>query len=135
MRRCCIDFWLEDATDATLVKESYSTNPTAMLLTEEDLGTDLYETLRGQQVGARMLQVSPGSGEGATDYPTVTVIDVLPTRADGEAKRSSGRPARGHAGRVRRPDDHADRHRAADDARRAAADPRQRRAGRPRATS
>ena len=81
-----IDFWLEDATDATLVKESYSTNPTAMLLTEEDLGTDLYETLRGQKVGARMLQISPGSGEGATDYPTVTVVDVLPTRADGEAK-------------------------------------------------
>ncbi|KQY25382.1 peptidylprolyl isomerase [Cellulomonas sp. Root485] len=81
-----IDFWLEDATDATLVKESYTTNPTAMLLTEEDLGKDLYETLRGQQVGARMLQISPGSGEGATDYPTVTVVDVLPTRADGEPK-------------------------------------------------
>lgn len=81
-----IDFLLEDATDASLVKESYSTNPTAMLLTEEDLGTDLYQTLRGQQVGARMLQVSPGSGSGATDYPTVTVVDVLPTRADGEVK-------------------------------------------------
>ena len=81
-----IDFWLEDGTDASLVKESYSTNPTAMLLTEEDLGTDLYETLRGQQVGARLLQISPGSGAGATDYPTVTVVDVLPTRADGEAK-------------------------------------------------
>jgi len=79
-----IDFWLEDATDASLVKESYSTNPTAMLLTEEDLGTDLYDTLRGQKVGARLLQVSPGTGSGATDYPTVTVVDVLPTRADGE---------------------------------------------------
>ncbi|KRD45388.1 peptidylprolyl isomerase [Cellulomonas sp. Root930] len=79
-----IDFWLEDATDASLVKESYSSNPTAMLLTEEDLGTDLYETLRGQQVGARLLQVSPGSGSGASDYPTVTVVDVLPTRAEGE---------------------------------------------------
>ncbi|WP_421733500.1 FKBP-type peptidyl-prolyl cis-trans isomerase [Cellulomonas sp.] len=78
-----IDFWLEDASDASLVKESYSTNPTAMLLTEEDLGTDLYKTLRGQQVGARLLQVSPGSGSGATDYPTVTVVDVLPTRAEG----------------------------------------------------
>ena len=33
-----------------------------------------------------MLQISPGSGEGATDYPTVTVVDVLPTRADGEPK-------------------------------------------------
>ena len=64
-----IDFWLEDATDASLVKESYSTNPTAMLLTEEDLGTDLYETLQGQKVGARLLQVSPGSGSGARATP------------------------------------------------------------------
>lgn len=80
-----IDFWLEDATDASLVKESYSSKPTALLLTEVDLGKDLYQTLQGQNVGARMLQVSPGSGTGATDYPTVTVIDVLPTRASGEA--------------------------------------------------
>lgn len=78
-----IDFLLKNATDATLVKESYSTSPTPRLLTEEDLGTDLYETLRGQNVGARLLQVAPG-GSGA-DYPTVTVLDVLPTRAVGEA--------------------------------------------------
>lgn len=78
-----IDFWLENGTDAALVDESFSTTPTPRLLTEEDLGTDLYETLRGQQVGARLLQVSPGRGSGAVDYPTVTVLDVLPTRADG----------------------------------------------------
>lgn len=77
-----IDFWLENATDASLVKESYSTSPTPRMLTVEDLGTDLYETLQGQQVGARLLQVAPG-GSGA-DYPTVTVLDVLPTRAVGE---------------------------------------------------
>lgn len=77
-----IDFWLENATDASLVKESYSTSPTPRMLTVEDLGTDLYETLQGQQVGARLLQVAPG-GTGA-DYPTVTVLDVLPTRAVGE---------------------------------------------------
>ncbi|SFK00452.1 peptidylprolyl isomerase [Cellulomonas sp. KH9] len=77
-----IDFWLENATDASLVKESYSTSPTPRLLTAEDLGTDLYETLKGQQVGARLLQVVPG-GAGV-DYPTVTVLDVLPSRAVGE---------------------------------------------------
>ncbi|MBD7917018.1 FKBP-type peptidyl-prolyl cis-trans isomerase [Cellulomonas sp. Sa3CUA2] len=77
-----IDFWLENARDASLVKESYSTSPTPRMLTVEDLGTDLYETLRGQQVGARLLQVAPG-GSGA-DYPTVTVLDVLPTRAVGQ---------------------------------------------------
>ncbi|WP_245530228.1 FKBP-type peptidyl-prolyl cis-trans isomerase [Cellulomonas flavigena] len=77
-----IDFWLEDASDATLVKESYSTSPTPRMLTLDDLGTDLYGTLLGQHVGARLLQVAPG-GTGA-EYPTVTVIDVLPTRAVGE---------------------------------------------------
>ncbi|UZN01592.1 FKBP-type peptidyl-prolyl cis-trans isomerase [Cellulomonas sp. S1-8] len=77
-----IDFWLENATDGSLVKESYSTSPTPRMLTAEDLGTDLYETLQGQQVGARLLQVAPG-GSGA-DYPTVTVLDVLPTRAVGK---------------------------------------------------
>ena len=105
-----IDFWLEDATDASLVKESYSTNPTAMLLTEEDLGTDLYSTLHGQKVGARLLQVSPGSGSGRDDYPTVTVVDVLPTRADGEPVPPRAGPARGHARRVGRAVDHGDRH-------------------------
>lgn len=84
-RAVLIDFWLENATDASLVKESYSTKPTAMLLSEVDLGKDLYNTLHGQKVGARLLQVSPGGGIGATNYPTVTVVDVLPTRASGEA--------------------------------------------------
>ncbi|WP_426595517.1 FKBP-type peptidyl-prolyl cis-trans isomerase [Cellulomonas sp. McL0617] len=81
-----IDYWLEDAADGSLVKESYSSKPVAMLLSEVDLGKDLYQTLRGQKVGARLLQISPGSGAGgATDYPTVTVVDVLPTKASGEA--------------------------------------------------
>jgi peptidylprolyl isomerase len=79
-----LDFWLEDASDATLVKESYSTSPTPRLLTEEDLGKDLYATLSGQRVGARLLQISPAADGSASAYPTVTVLDVLPTRADGE---------------------------------------------------
>lgn len=79
-----VDFWLENATDASVVTESYSTNPTPRVLTAEDLGKDLYEMLRGQRVGARLVQVSPAPGSGAANYPTVTVIDVLNTRADGE---------------------------------------------------
>lgn len=80
-----VDFWLEDASDATVVKETYSSSPTPRLLTVEDLGKDLYDTLRGQRVGARLLQVSPAPGTGSANYPTVTVLDVLPTRASGEA--------------------------------------------------
>jgi peptidylprolyl isomerase len=79
-----VDYWIEDATDASLLKESYSTSPVARILTEADLGTDLYETLKGQRAGARMLQVSPGKGSGLEADTTVTVVDVLPLRASGE---------------------------------------------------
>jgi peptidylprolyl isomerase len=84
-RPVLLDFWLEDASDATLVKESYTSSPTPRLLTEEDLGKDLYATLVGQKVGARLLQISPPATGSASSYPTVTVLDVLPTRAAGEA--------------------------------------------------
>jgi peptidylprolyl isomerase len=83
-RPVLLDFWLENASDASLVKESYSTSPTPRLLTEEDLGKDLYATLSGENVGARLLQMTPASDTGASAYPTVTVLDVLPIRADGQ---------------------------------------------------
>ncbi|WP_246260227.1 FKBP-type peptidyl-prolyl cis-trans isomerase [Cellulomonas taurus] len=83
-RPVLLDFWLENANDASLVKESYTSSPTPRMLTEEDLGKDLYATLSGQQVGARLVQISPASSASATSYPTVTVLDVLPTRASGE---------------------------------------------------
>lgn len=79
-----IDYWLENGTDASLVRESYSTTPTSQLLTAQDLGGELYGSLEGQRVGARILQIAPTEGEGAASYPTVAVIDVLPTRAEGE---------------------------------------------------
>ncbi|MEV7971673.1 FKBP-type peptidyl-prolyl cis-trans isomerase [Cellulomonas sp. NPDC089187] len=84
-RPVLLDFWLENADDASLVKESYTTSPTPRMLTEEDLGRDLYATLSGQKVGARLVQMAPASSAAASSYPTVTVLDVLPTRATGEA--------------------------------------------------
>lgn len=83
-RPVLVEFWLENASDATVVKESYSSSPTPRLLTVEDLGKDLYETLHDQRVGARLLQISPAPGTGAANYPTVTVLDVLSTRASGD---------------------------------------------------
>lgn len=83
-RPVLLDFWLEDASDASLVKESYTSSPTPRMLTEEDLGKDLFATLSDQKVGARLLQISPASEASASAYPTVTVLDVLPTRASGE---------------------------------------------------
>lgn len=93
-RPVLLDFWLEDASDASLVKESFSSSPTPRMLTEEDLGRDLYASLSGQKVGARLLQISPASEASASSYPTVTVLDVLPIRADGEpVEPREGMPA------------------------------------------
>ncbi|UJP41735.1 FKBP-type peptidyl-prolyl cis-trans isomerase [Cellulomonas palmilytica] len=92
-----IDYWLENASEATLVRDSFSGSPRSQLLTRADLGADLYETLSGQRVGARLLQVAPASERG-DEYPTATVIDVLPTRAEGsEVEPLEGFPAVGEA--------------------------------------
>ena len=76
-------YWVEDGTTATLVSENYSTSPVPQVLSKSDLGTDLYDTLEGQHVGARLLQVTPPGDDPKESYPAVTVVDVLPTRADG----------------------------------------------------
>ncbi|WP_051681551.1 FKBP-type peptidyl-prolyl cis-trans isomerase [Cellulomonas sp. HZM] len=84
-----LDYWIEDGTDGSLVRESYSTSPVTRTLTKADLGTDLYETLRGQDVGARLVQATPGTGTGTSAHPNVTVVDVLPTRAQGQKAPSA----------------------------------------------
>lgn len=78
------DYYLENATDATVVQQSYGTRPVTRELTREALGDDLFQTLRGQRAGARLLQVAPAPSTGQDRFPSVTVIDVLPLRADGE---------------------------------------------------
>lgn len=74
-------YWVENGTDATVVTENFSTSPVPQVLAEGDLGEELYATLTGQRVGARLLQVTPPGDEPEEDYPAVTVVDVLPTPA------------------------------------------------------
>lgn len=77
-----VDYLAEAGGDGTVVGETYSGEPKAYLLTAEALGIDIFEALRGQRVGARVLHlVPPAEGQSA---PTVAVFDLLPTRADGE---------------------------------------------------
>lgn len=78
-----LDFWLENADTATLIKESYSGSPVPITLSVEAMGEDLYTTISGQHVGARLAQISPP--HDGVDHATVTVIDILPTVAGGEA--------------------------------------------------
>lgn len=76
-------YWVEDGRTASLVSENYSTSPVPQTMSQSDLGADLYKTLKGERVGARLLQVTPPGSDPQQAYPAVTVIDVLPTRADG----------------------------------------------------
>lgn len=79
-----IDYVLENASTGAVVAESYGSSPKAYLLTRESLGADLFEALRGQRVGARIVQESPASAAGGMAFPTVIVMDVLATRAEGD---------------------------------------------------
>lgn len=80
-----LNYWVEDARTATVVAESYSSSPVTRTLSAAALGADLYRTLSGAHVGARMLQVSPAGAGAGNDVPTVTVVDVLSLRATGQA--------------------------------------------------
>lgn len=79
-----IDYWLEDTSDAALVTETYSSHPVSRILSAEELGPDLYDTIVGEQVGARLLQLAPADAGDPTSYATATVVDILPTVAEGE---------------------------------------------------
>jgi peptidylprolyl isomerase len=76
-------YWVEDGRDAGVVTENFSASPVPRVLALDELGDDLYGTLSGQRVGARLLQVTPPGGTVETSYTAVTVLDVLPTRATG----------------------------------------------------
>ncbi|NTW38446.1 MAG: FKBP-type peptidyl-prolyl cis-trans isomerase [Cellulomonadaceae bacterium] len=77
-----VDYYAESAADRSVVGETFSGEPKPYLLTEEALGVDIYDALRGQRVGARILQLVPATDAQAG--PTVAVFDVLATRASGE---------------------------------------------------
>ncbi|RYV52681.1 FKBP-type peptidyl-prolyl cis-trans isomerase [Pengzhenrongella frigida] len=79
-----INYRLEKATDASLVKETYSQVPKPSTLTPETLSEDLYDALSGESVGARILLVLPATSV-TSSFASVMVVDVLPTRASGEA--------------------------------------------------
>jgi peptidylprolyl isomerase len=78
-----LDYRLENATDGSLVEETYSHVPTPFTLTPENVSEDLYDALSGQSVGARILLLVPATSN-TSSFASVMVVDVLPTRAWGE---------------------------------------------------
>ena len=79
-----LDFRLEKARNGALVKETYSRAPEPFTLSPETLSQDLYDALEGESVGARILLLVPATSRTSSGA-TVMVVDVLPTRASGQA--------------------------------------------------
>ncbi|PRZ03442.1 peptidylprolyl isomerase [Isoptericola sp. CG 20/1183] len=73
-----LHMYAEDGRDGSVISSTYLDAPAWYTFDAESLGQNLYESLRGKRVGARVLVV-----EQDGDVPVVLVVDVLPTRASG----------------------------------------------------
>lgn len=83
-----LNLYAEDGRDRSVIQSTYLDAPSWFTMTEDALGTNLYDSLRGQRVGARVLVVEENDG-----VPVVLVVDVLPTRASGaKVKPRKGLP-------------------------------------------
>lgn len=74
-----LNMYAEDGRDGSVVTSTYQDAPSWFTFSPESLGQNLYESLLGKRVGARVLVV-----EQDGDMPLVLTVDVLPTRAGGE---------------------------------------------------
>lgn len=77
-----LHYYAEDASDGSVVGETFSGVPKAFVMSRDSVGSDIYDALQGRTVGSRVLHVVPAGDQPTT---TVAVFDILPTRASGEA--------------------------------------------------
>ncbi|MET4223801.1 FKBP-type peptidyl-prolyl cis-trans isomerase [Oerskovia enterophila] len=75
-----LNMYAVDGRDGSVIQSTFIDAPAPHELTDEDLGSEVVDALAGQRVGARVLYL-----EETDDVPVVLVIDVLPSRASGEA--------------------------------------------------
>lgn len=73
-----------DGDDGTILADRGAGEPRNLLLTPEDVGEELAGVLDGTREGSRLLMTQPVD-DGGPDLMLVVVIDVLHTRATGEA--------------------------------------------------
>lgn len=77
-----LNMYAEDGRDGSVISSTFIDAPAWYTMSPESLGGNLYETLRGQRVGARLLLVEEDQG-----VPVILVIDVLPTKASGTVRK------------------------------------------------
>jgi peptidylprolyl isomerase len=73
-----LHLYAEDGRDGSVISSTYQDAPSWHAFDPESLGQNVYDSLRGKRVGARILVVEENDG-----VPVVLVVDVLPTRATG----------------------------------------------------
>ncbi|MEG3613792.1 FKBP-type peptidyl-prolyl cis-trans isomerase [Isoptericola haloaureus] len=74
-----LHMYAEDGRDGSVISSTYLDAPAWYTFDADSLGQNVYDSLRGKRVGARVLVV-----EQDGDVPVVLVVDVLPTRATGD---------------------------------------------------
>ncbi|WP_402372007.1 FKBP-type peptidyl-prolyl cis-trans isomerase [Isoptericola rhizosphaerae] len=83
-----LHMYAEDGRDGSVISSTYLDAPAWYTFDAGSLGQNLYESLRGKRVGARVLVV-----EQDDEVPVVLVVDVLPTRASGtDVEPQEGHP-------------------------------------------
>jgi peptidylprolyl isomerase len=75
-----LHLYAQDGRDGSVLKDTYQDAPEWRTMSVESLGGNLHRALSGARVGARLLQLETDDG-----VPVVLVVDVLPTRAAGDA--------------------------------------------------
>lgn len=71
--------YAEDARTGKVMRNDFDQMAQAYFLTEKDLGTDLYDAVKGRKVGTRILHTAND------EVPLIMTIDVLSTMAKGTA--------------------------------------------------
>ena len=76
-----VRMYAENGTDGSVLRDDFLSVPTAYLLTDDAIGSDLVSVIAGHRAGARILHAVETDG-----VPTVMSIDILPSRAVGEVR-------------------------------------------------
>ncbi|QAY64726.1 FKBP-type peptidyl-prolyl cis-trans isomerase [Xylanimonas allomyrinae] len=83
-----LNLYAQDGRDGSVLQTTFVDAPAWHTMSVASLGDHLHAALQGQRVGARLLYL-----EQQGEVPLVLVIDILPTRASGDAVQpASGLP-------------------------------------------
>lgn len=84
-----LDIFAQSLETGVVLENTFDGLPRSFLLAPELLGDELYQLLRQQRQGARVMAIAPSGGEFEEETAFAVVIDVLPHHAHGETLRNT----------------------------------------------